>query len=318
MTTNFENDDRDDDAEKRLRRNLRAIQIVGQFPDEVAGGGATIFDAFQVLWRNITVIGLVSFVATAMAVLYALLATPIYRSDLLLAPAKEISAQSSLLGQLGGLASIAGVSVGGTGNAEAIAVLKSRDFTRGFIEDNDLMPILFEAQWDFERKDWKSKDPDDRPDIRDGIDRFDRSIRTVQEDKVSGLVRVAINWRDPEHAAAWANSLVDRLNSHMRARALHEASTNIEYLREELARTNVLTLQQSIGRLLEGELQKLMLARGSEEFVYRIIDRAEVANRRSKPRRVLIAFFGAVFGFILAVMFVLVREGFRRQKAEVS
>jgi len=178
------------------------------------------------------------------------------------------------------------------------------------------MPILFEKEWDIERMAWRSPDPKDWPDIRDGIRRFDRGIRTVQENVATGLVRVSINWRDGEIAAIWANSMIDRLNEHLRQRALTEATKNIEYLQAELVKTNVVTLQQSIGSLLERELQKLMLARGSDEFVFRVIDRARVPKDRSHPRRTLITILGFSIGFIFAVISMLVLDGFRRRSGQ--
>src|SRR5690606_2767647 len=105
---------------------------------------------------------------------------------------------------------------------------------------------------------------------------FDDNVRSISEDDETGLVTLTVEWIDPEIAAEWANILVERLNERMRRRALLEAESNVGYLQEELAKTGVVTLQQSISRLLESELQKLMLARGNEEFAFRVIDRAQV------------------------------------------
>jgi uncharacterized protein involved in exopolysaccharide biosynthesis len=98
----------------------------------------------------------------------------------------------------------------------------------------------------------------------------------------------------------------------MRQRALVDAQANVGYLREELATTNVVTLQQSIGRLLETELQKLMLARGNEEFSFKVIDFAQTPKRRSSPRRTLIVALAAVLGGMLSVFFVFVRDTIRQ------
>jgi uncharacterized protein involved in exopolysaccharide biosynthesis len=136
---------------------------------------------------------------------------------------------------------------------------------------------------------------------------FDESIRFVREDKVSGLVTLIVEWKDPEQAAQWANLLVERVNNTMRARALSEAEANVKYLRQELASTSLVTLQAAISRLLETELQKLMLARGNAEFAFRVIDPAQVPELRSWPPRTLITMLSAILGGIVAILFV----GFR-------
>ena len=83
------------------------------------------------------------------------------------------------------------------------------------------------------------------------------------------------------------------------------------YLREELAQTSVPTLQQSVSRLLESELQKLMLARGNEEFAFKVIDAATPPRERVRPKRALISVVGTMVGGMFAVFLVLVMHALR-------
>lgn len=242
---------------------------------------------------------------TILAIIYAVLATPIYRSNILLAPAEEMSIQSSLLSQLGGLASVAGVSVGGDSSAEPLAVLTSRGFTHSFIEDFNLLPVFFSDDWDEASASWNIRNEKDIPDLRDGFKFFDENVRTVSEDRRTGMVTVTIEWKDAEVAAAWANVLIDRLNRFMREKAIAEAEENIEFLKNEMNATNVAALEQSIASLLERELQKKMLAKGNEEFVYRVIDKAEPGRKPVKPRVVLIVFIATVFGGFVGLASIL-------------
>src|SRR5262245_10642849 len=72
----------------------------------------------------------------AAATAYAFLKKPQYEAKVVLAPVGDESSQMSLggLGQLGGLASLAGIQLGGSaGKSERIALLKSRGLTEDFI-----------------------------------------------------------------------------------------------------------------------------------------------------------------------------------------
>ena len=288
-------------------------EIVGERPASMERGGIDFFTMFTSLINaKITIIAITAFITLAVTS-YALLATEIYRARTVLAPADAMSAQSSLLAQFGGLANLAGLRVGGSVNSEAIAVLRSRDFAREFIGDFDLLPVFFADDWDQESSRWLIRDPEDWPDHRDGVKFFEETILTVRDDKVTGLVTLSVEWRDPNLAAMWANTLVDRLNSKMRSRAMNESSANIEYLRTELSNTNVVMLQQSIGRLLEVEMQKMMLAKGSDQFVYKVIDRAEIPKKRSWPKRSIIVVLAFMVGLIVSTVFVLVRAGWHRR-----
>jgi uncharacterized protein involved in exopolysaccharide biosynthesis len=267
-------------------------------------------ELWDILWRGKWLIIVVTVVFAVASVVYALLATEWYRAEVLLAPAEERSTQG-LSGQLGGLAALAGVSIGGGGSAEPIAVLKSREFARAFIEDFDLVPLFFQEKWDAANGVWLGEDPEEWPEIRDAIKYFEENVLKVSESRDSGLVTLAIEWTDPEIAAKWARELVIRLNERLRERALQEAETNVAFLQTELGQTSVVTLQQSIGRLLENELQKLMLARGNEEFAFRVIDPPSVPKEPVRPKPALIAVVGTILGGMLAVFFVFLRHAVR-------
>ena len=267
-------------------------------------------ELWGILWRGKWIIIAVTAAFAVASVVYALAQTEWYRAEVLLAPADERSAQG-LGGQLGGLAALAGVSVGGGGSIEPIAVLRSREFARAFIADFDLVPVFFHKEWDAENNAWLGDDPEEHPEIRDAIKYFHENVLKVGEDRDTGLVTLAIEWTDPEVAAEWARELVVRLNEGLRARALNEAETNVSFLQTELGQTSVVTLQQSIGRLLESELQKLMLARGNEEFAFRVIDAASPPKERVRPKRALIAVVGTMLGGMLAVFIVLMSHAIR-------
>lgn len=268
-------------------------------------------DVWRVIWDGKLLIAAVTGAFAVAAIVYSLLATEWYRADVVLVPAGDERAQN-LSSRLGGLGSLIGMSSGalaGGRKVESVAVLKSRDFARSFIEDRSLLRILYADQWDADAQRWID---DEEPDIREAIEFFEEQIRHVNEDDETGLITLGIEWTDPEVAADWAMQLVARLNRQMRERSLDEAKRNVAYLQQELENTNLATLKESIGSLLESEMQQLMLARGNEEFAFRVVDSAQVPHKRVRPRRTLIVLAATILGGFLAVCVVLVRQGSRR------
>jgi len=279
--------------------------------------GVSLLGLWIILWRSKWLIVGITALFIVLSIPYALVQVPWYRADVLLAPAEQKST-SGLTRELGGLASLAGVTVGGAGNAESLAILQSRDFISAFIEEEHLLPLLFSEQWDPDAGSWIAQDPENQPDMRDAVFNFKKNVIVVSEDSASGLVTLAVQWTDPQLAADWADLLVQRLNAHLRQRALAEAESNVAYLRGELGGTNVLTLQQSVGRLLETELQKLMLARGNEEFAFRVIDRAQAPKTRFKPNRKLIVILAMFLGGMLSVLFVFASHAVKAARKQVA
>jgi uncharacterized protein involved in exopolysaccharide biosynthesis len=280
-----------------------------------------LFAILSIVWRHKWFVTIVTAFWVIGALVYTFTATEWYRAEVLMKPADNRASQgiASSLGGLTGLAGIAGISLGGNNAAEPMAVLSSRELTGEFIQEQNLLPVLFSKRWDAERKQWRTSTFTKAPDIRDGVRYFDKTIREVKEDKKSGLVMLTIEWTDPTLAAKWANLLAEKVNESMRARALTEAQANVEYLKQELGSSSVVPLQQTIGRVLETELQKLMLAKGNKEFGFKILDHAQVPKWRIWPHRltfVVTAFFlGLVTSTVYLVATHLIRKKRRAEAA---
>lgn len=258
----------------------------------------SLIDLIVLLWREKVIVVGITFLFAIAGVAYALLATPVYKAEVVMTPAGQRSA-SGALGQLGGLAALAGVNIGSGTSSAPLAVLKSREFAEDFIREQRLEKVLIE---DFD-------DPKKEYDIRDALRLFLSEVRVVSEDKKAGIVTLSIFWKDAELAALWANAYVERLNARLRDRAIDEAERNVKFLQGEMARTDVVSMQQSVGRILETEMQKYMLAKGEVEYAYRIVDRAAPPKLRESPRRTLIVLISAFFGGVLALLFVLIKHG---------
>src|SRR6185437_16075318 len=139
---------------------------------------------------------------------------------------------------------------------------------------------------------------------------FDKSIRSVTQDKKTGLVTLQIDWRDPAEAAAWANELVRRLNAEMRGRAIEQSTASLGYLESELNKTTVVGTRDAINRLMEAQIRQRMLANVIQQYAFRVVDRAMPADRDNPvwPRRTLLTAGGFLVGALLGIVAVLIAE----------
>jgi uncharacterized protein involved in exopolysaccharide biosynthesis len=262
------------------------------------------------LWRAKWLVAASALLVAALAAVYALTATEWFQAEVWLAPAEEQSTRNlnnQLGGSLGGLVGgLTGISIGGGGNAEPLAVLESRGFIRQFIEEKGLLDEIA-AVGDL-------GDGTGAVDVRDAVEFFRDAVIDVEENRQTRIVVLSVQWTDPASAADWANTLVAMLNERMRQRALAQADSSVNYLKVELERANLVTLQQSVGRLLESELQKAMLARVNTEFAFRVLDPAQPPNWRSAPRRTQIVAFAFLTGAFLSSFIVALRWATRDKR----
>ncbi len=256
-------------------------------------------------------------ITTGAATFYAVTAPAVYRAETQLAPAgsDDSAGVASLVSQFGNLSSLMGLSTVGKGGEveQHLAVLKSRKFIGEYIKENGLMPILFSEEWNESGGRWKSDIK--VPTAWKASETFRKNVLVVAADKKTGLLTIAIDWTDPALAADWANSLIKRLNEYLRADAIAEAERSIDYLRSELPKTSVVEMQQAIYRLIEAQTKIIMLANAREQFAFKVLDPANVPEKKIKPRRKLIVITGFVFGMLVAFLTVQLAELMFRTKS---
>jgi uncharacterized protein involved in exopolysaccharide biosynthesis len=279
-------------------------------PDQIS-----LRELLQIVASNRWIIIGVTLVFTLGAAGAALVTPKSYKASILISPVSE-SSQSSMGGGLGalasqfsGLASLAGVSLEGSSKteAESQAVLQSEALTERYMRENNLLPILYPEKWDSERHTWKPLSPSEMPTPWKAFRYFDKKIRTITTDAKSGLLTMSITWKNPRLAAQWANDLVKLTNSYLRDKAVVETDRNIAYLNGQAANTDVVPVKQAIYSLMENEINKAMIARGSDEFAFKVLDPAAVPERASSPQFLLWTLAGLVGGLILSTTFVLLR-----------
>lgn len=253
-------------------------------------------------------VGVVCVVIALGAALWIGYATdPVYRAESVLSLAQSGDQPGGGFSeQLGGIAALAGISLkaGGDRKAEALAILQSRRLADSFVEEMNLLPILFPARWDQTRQSWK--DNVKVPTLWDAYELISKNVIKVVEDRKSGLITLGVEWTDPKLAAQWNSELVDRANRLLQESAYTSATRNIAFLKRQLQETDIIGVRQAINNLIESELKTSMLAQRSEDYALKVLDPAVVPEMRVWPRRTLLAALGIAVGiFIWVILLVL-------------
>jgi len=273
-------------------------------------------DLVEEVWRLKWLVSALTLVFALGGLTAALVMPKMYKASVIVSPATNAPGTSmgggvgSLVSQFGGLASLAGLSIASDSRkAESVAVLQSEALTERYIRQNNLLPILFPSLWDARANRWK--DPRKVPTTWAAGQSF-KKTRTVETDLRTGLVTMTINWTDPEVAARWANGLVAMTNDYLRGKAIDESNRDIAYLNEQAGRTDVVGVKEVIYSVLESEVNKAMLARGTDEYALKVVDPAIAPESPSSPRKKLWTLLGLFCGFVAAIFGIFVRMSWSR------
>lgn len=285
------------------------------------------------LWRGKWIVVLFTVTVAVAGVVFAINQPNVYKSSVLLAPSQSERGAQHIGGQLGGLASLAGINLN-RGNTDktvlAREVLFSRAFLTSFIHRHNLtLPLIAGERWDINRGEWvldqsvfdseagrwvvndqgESLEPTDW----DLVNAF-REMLNVAEDKTTGMVTLSIESQSPQMAKEVATQLVKDLNEHMREEDIRDAESRISYLEGKLGETSIAGMQEVFYQLIENETRTVMLAHAQSEYVFKTIDPAVIPQEPSEPNRALIAVVAALLGGLLGVFAVFSFAFFRAEK----
>ncbi|MFN2301959.1 MAG: Wzz/FepE/Etk N-terminal domain-containing protein [Gammaproteobacteria bacterium] len=289
-------------------------------------GEISLLEIWQILRDGWWLIAGATVLGALVAGLLALRAPDVYRAEAVVRMASSGGGAApvvgSLLGQFGGLASLAGVDVsrlrGAAQSGEMI--LASRTFAEEFIVERGLLEELYPNAWDPVTSAWRPE-VTDPPAIWQVAGSLKSAYKLQTLDDLPGAWSLTVEWQDPELAALWANQLVEYANLVARRRDIANAARTIEYLQARIAETNIVELQGVLYNLLETEQKTLMLANAREDYAFEVIDPAVVPLEPAKPdRRMMLLIgigLGGVIGLGLAValrIFRAVRDEARAQR----
>ena len=290
-------------------------------------------ELFGVLWAGRTIIAGVTSIFAIVAVIYALTIPNEYKATAVIAPAQSGgSGLGAMASQLGGLASLAGINIGGGegGEAqEAMEIMQSWGFIEKFIEKNGLAVEVFAADgwdagsaelsidndlYDVSKRQWVRNPPSGKtaaPSTWELYEEFSKRL-AVSSDKKSGLVSVSVEFYSPIVAKQWVDLFVVTINEHMRDRKLGQVNSNIQYLEAQIEKTAIADMREIFYQIIQEQIKNKMLAEASPEYAFTTVSRAMLPEQKSKPKRALICILGTLLGGMLSVLVVLIRHYSRK------
>jgi uncharacterized protein involved in exopolysaccharide biosynthesis len=256
-----------------------------------------------IVWDHRILVAAITAVCVVLALIVALTATPIYRASVTVteSPDTGLGGAEGMGGQLGGLASLAGLALGAGGqHPERQAVLRSRYLVEQFVSKPDVLPLLT-AQAKPGQSVWLT------------VERFRKSVLDIEEDKLKATTTVTMDWTDPAVAARWANEFVALANQELRNQAIEDAGRNVTYLEDQVQRARSVDIQQVMYNLITQETQRLMLAKGRIDYAFTVADPAVKPEMRVSPKRTLLVLSGFMGGLFLGTYIAWARVRFARR-----
>lgn len=290
-------------------------------------GEIDLRDLLTVLWTGKIKILVITTIFAIASVFYALSIPNQYKATALLAPAQyESAGLSGSLGQLGGLASLAGVNLGSGASAEtqmAKAIMVSWNFIEDLINSNNMaMELVAIEGWnqesnklqinnevyDLENKTWLV----DKPTSWSLFKSFSSRLSVAADSSGSGFLSVSIEHYSPHVAKRWLNLYIAAINKHMQELQVMKVNNNINYIQEQIERTSIAEMREVFYTIIEEQIKNKMLAEASPDYAFIAVNASMLPEERSQPNRAMICIAITLFGGILSVLLVLLMHYARK------
>jgi uncharacterized protein involved in exopolysaccharide biosynthesis len=257
-----------------------------------------------------------------------------YRATITVAPAQQ---EAGLSRNLGGLASIAGVSLG-RGQAVSpfalyLQMLHSHDIAETVHHDHPTMIRLFPDRWDVTVRAWHAPTGlaadiarfvkaivgnnlvrDAEPSVAD-VEMLLNEKLSVVENRRDSLAEISFANADPKFASEFVRSISHTADELLRIRGLDRANRFGSYLNRQLGIVQIAELRSSLAEALAEQEKQRMMALSGLAFAAEPIGGIALSARADEPKPALLLASGAIAAVVLGLLAAYLRG--RSRKVDV-
>jgi LPS O-antigen subunit length determinant protein (WzzB/FepE family) len=277
----------------------------------------------KTLFKKKWIIIITTAIFSIASVFYSLSLQNIYKSEAVLAPVNTSTA-SQISSNYSGLASLAGINIpnqGANRTQEGIKILESYRFFEEILKTYDMKPnLLAISSWDEAsnvieynpdiynalNKEWlvrpSTPKVETTPTNQEAFGKFDSIFDIKFSD---GFIYLSIEHESPFVARDWLFNIIKNINELVKNQEKQKALDSINFLNAELEITKLSETKQVLSQLIQKQIQTVMLAEVSDEYLFKVIDPPFAPEERFKPNRKIICIFGAFMGFMFGLLIAI-------------
>ena len=304
------------------------------FRPDLADDEIDLRELFTKLWRGRWVIASLCSVALVLASFYLHVAARKYTVSMTFKPVIEEGAGPNLAG-LGGLASLAGVSLPQSGSGDFATfrtLLRSEEVAERVIAATELLPAIFKNEWDAQQAQFR-KPPrgllgrslsglksiltgDEKRDyIAPNPQRLsifmDRTLG-LSVNNETGFLTVSAESEDPETLVALIVAATEATDQLMKERYIVNAEQTLQFYQSKILTSRSREHREALAKLISAEDQKLMLTSEGRHFVAEPLTRATTSVDPTSPKSVLV--LALALGLFSGAALVVIRSALSNTK----
>ncbi|MDG0990033.1 MAG: Wzz/FepE/Etk N-terminal domain-containing protein [Yoonia sp.] len=290
-------------------------------------------ELFTALWRGKRLIIICVMFSIMLASLHLRLAERKYTVRYVFAPVASENPGPSI-GGLGGLASLAGVSLPTGSSSDFLTykfLLKSEEVAARMLKDRDLLVSVFSSDWDTERELFRQPASGPLKSVVRGLKNLltgnepsayippnaarlsawmDEAFNS-SEDRDTGFLTLSAETAKPTLMVDVITRATQQTDQLLKERYIATAEQTMSFYQQQLSRARAREHREALAKLIAQEDQKLMLASKGSYFVAEPITEPYVSLGPTSPKASLVLALSVVLGGFLGAAIVLIKKAFK-------
>ena len=236
----------------------------------------------------------------------------------------DLNSQTSFLANLGG------INLGSSGIQRKKDLIKeiliSKDFLENFGNKHDLFPEIFASKgFDKESKSIIYKDSlfnNKKREWKYGFPDFDEiheehleNLKIVEKPLTDFLI-ISYEHSSPVFAQKIVSIMIKELDDKLRNREIEYSNNALEFLKERLSQETMQESRNAVGKLIQNNLNKLILANIKQDHILTPIEPPRVSSEKSSPKRLFISFIIMILALITFLIYAFFKYIFSENKEE--
>jgi len=287
-------------------------------------------ELLSVLWRGKYFIIIFTMISLAAGSLYLRSLNSKYSVSILLAPVQEEQSKPNF-GNLGGLASLAGISLP-TGNASDFAkyeiMLKTQEISTLVFKEQNLVQALFSKEWDNTQQIFRAPKQNRTTPIKNYVKelltgrppkeytepsparltRFINGNISIGLDKKTQYLNLSAESSNPELLTKLLVSMIKNTDELFKKKFIKQANDAVQFYQIKISKARSQEHRQILATLIAKEERKLLLATRDGPFVAEILTGPNTSLNPTSPKASLILALSILLGGFLSCGLLLIRN----------
>jgi uncharacterized protein involved in exopolysaccharide biosynthesis len=288
-------------------------------------------ELWQTILKGKKIIATVMVIVVVFTFIYVLKLPNVYKSEATLIPTEQ---SSSPLGGLGGLAAMAGVSIGGGGSMTPDVafntLLSDYEFMKRFVIKNKIVEYYndtnrdekfvfafgFRGVYDLFRSSPSKEDAQDREDQIFDTVKIVKSNFSISSDKKTALIKVTYSDSDRAFTPIVINAFLKDASDYLVQNNLRIIDNKLTYFSKEMKNAESVELRKSLSSMISQILQEKVMMKSKVYYQCDVLTQPSVSyvKDKTKPKRGLILVVAFITSMILGVFLVFFLEFIRQEE----